>query len=231
MKNIIAIVPAAGVGKRLGLKQAKPYLLIDGKPLLIYCLEVLENSNRIKKIILVTEKNNLAKAARIVRRFGIGKVSAIVAGGKTRSESVRNGLKAINENADFVIIHDGARPFINKKLIDRCIDAVCKYKAVTCAVSCTSTIKAADQNLNVIETLDRNKLWQVQTPQAFSFSLIKAAFNQNKKRKMEFFDDASLVESMGQHVKIVKGLYNNIKITTKEDLLLAKAILRAGNRG
>jgi 2-C-methyl-D-erythritol 4-phosphate cytidylyltransferase len=227
MLKIAVIIPAAGTGQRLGYKTGKPYIKLNNKALLSYCLDVFEKTPAITEIIIVAEKDQLQRAKNLVKRYGLAKVKAIVCGGKTRSESVRNALEALDKNTDYVLIHDAARPFVNRKLIENCIQAVIKYKAIICAVPCAATIKSADKNLNVSATLDRNNLWQVQTPQAFSYQLIVRAYEKTKGKNIEFFDDASLVEKIPYKVKIIPGFNNNIKITTKEDLNLAKAIIKA----
>ncbi|MBU4304188.1 MAG: 2-C-methyl-D-erythritol 4-phosphate cytidylyltransferase [Candidatus Omnitrophica bacterium] len=226
MKNIVAIVPAAGSGKRLKLKQAKPYVCLDGKPLLAHTLQVLEKSRKIKAIIVVVEKMQLARARALVKKFGINKVTAIVAGGATRSESVLRALAAVAPDTEFVLIHDGARPFASVALIDRCIRAALRHKAVICAVPCAQTIKAVDKNLDVISTLERSVLWQVQTPQVFAYSLLTRAYEKYKKGKVSFFDDASLVEQLPYKVRVVPGTDTNIKITTLDDLKIARALLK-----
>ncbi len=234
MKNLSAIVPAAGSGVRMQSKTAKPYISLNNKPLLWYCLNALERSRKINNIIVVSERNSLKRAGNLIKKFNFKKVKAVVAGGATRSESVYNGLKAFDKAPDYVLIQDGARPFLNSKLIDACFSAAIKHKAVICAIPCSSTIKRADKNLHVISTLDRNSLWQVQTPQVFAYKLIRLAYENFNGNKAEAFDDASLVERLGHKVKIVSGTNMNIKITTRADLKIAKAILKLqgpGNRG
>ena len=137
----------------------------------------------------------------------------------------------LDEDTDYVLIHDGARPFLESRIIDKCLAEVIKHKAVICAVPCSSTIKQADKKLRVVSTLDRNSLWQVQTPQVFAYKLIRCAYGKIKDAKTGAFDDASLVERLGRKVKIILGSNLNIKITTQADLRLARAIIKAGIRG
>ncbi|MFH1093621.1 MAG: 2-C-methyl-D-erythritol 4-phosphate cytidylyltransferase [Candidatus Omnitrophota bacterium] len=228
MKKLSAIVPAAGTGARLQSRIAKPYISLNNKPLLWYCLNTLQKSGKVNDIIVISEKANVKRAENLIKKFKFKKVKAVVAGGATRSESVYNGLKALNENTDYVLIHDGARPFLDGKLIDMCFKAAIKHKAAICAVPCSSTIKQADKKLRVVATLDRNSLWQVQTPQIFAYKLLCCAYDCFKNKKTGAFDDASLVERLGRKVKIVPGTNINIKITTQEDLRLARAIVKAG---
>jgi 2-C-methyl-D-erythritol 4-phosphate cytidylyltransferase len=226
MLKIAVIIPAAGTGQRLGYKTGKPYIKLNNKALVSYCLDTFAETPAITEIIIAVEKTQLQRAKNLVKRQGISKIKAVICGGQTRSESVRNALNILDKNTDYVLIHDGARPFVSKKLIESCIQAVIKYKAVICAVPCTATIKSVDKNLNVMATLDRNSLWQVQTPQAFSYKLIMSAYEKINQKDIDFFDDASLVEQIPHKVKIVPGLNNNIKITTVEDLKLAKAMIK-----
>ena len=228
MKKLSAIVPAAGIGVRLQSKTAKPYISLNNKPLLWYCLNTLEKSGKINDIVLISEKANIKRAINLIKKFKFKKVKTVIAGGATRSASVYNGLKALDEDTDYVLIHDGARPFLDGSLIERCLAAVIKHKAVICAIPSSSTIKRADKNLRIISTLDRNRLWQVQTPQVFAYKLICCAHEKFKNKKNGAFDDAGLVEKLGGEVKIVLGSNMNIKITTKADLRLARAILKAG---
>ncbi|MCP4649157.1 MAG: 2-C-methyl-D-erythritol 4-phosphate cytidylyltransferase [PVC group bacterium] len=222
--KITAIVPAAGSGQRLGCKTPKPYLRLADKPLLAHTLSALQRSKLINEIIIAAEPQHIQRAKNVVRGFDILKVKAVIAGGCTRSESVRNGLNVLDKDTDFVLIHDAARPFISVDIIDKCIKAAIKNKAAVCAVRCSSTIKSADKLLNVTATLDRNKLWTVQTPQVFSYALLAKAYKKVALKKSGFFDDASLIEQMGHKVKIVEGSDLNIKITTKEDLKIAKLL-------
>ncbi|MCK4994364.1 MAG: 2-C-methyl-D-erythritol 4-phosphate cytidylyltransferase [Candidatus Omnitrophica bacterium] len=226
MKKLSAIVPAAGTGVRLKSKTAKPYISLNNKPLLWYCLKTLERSKKINDIIVLSEKANLKRTENLVKKFNFKKVKAVVAGGATRSASVYNGLMALDDDTDYVLIHDGARPFLSGELIDRCFSAAIKHKAVICGVPCSSTIKQVDKKLRVLSTLDRNSLWQVQTPQVFAYKLIRCAYESFRDKKAGAFDDASLVEKIGQKVKIVLGTNRNIKITNPEDLKIARAILK-----
>ncbi|MFH2146075.1 MAG: 2-C-methyl-D-erythritol 4-phosphate cytidylyltransferase [Candidatus Omnitrophota bacterium] len=224
MKTVLAIVAAAGSGNRLRKKIPKLYLKIGKKPLLAYSLLCLEHSKKIDQIIVVSARRYMKLTQRIVRDYNIAKVRKIVAGGKTRSESVNNGLKHVPPKTDLVLIHDGARPFISQKIIDTCIKTGLRYKAVICAVPCVSTIKSVDEQLKVITTLNRNMLWQVQTPQVFDYKVIKRAYQRVEGKKLSFSDDSALVEKLGHKVKVVFGSYLNMKITTPEDLKLARAI-------
>ena len=222
MKNV-AIVLAAGQGKRMKSKVQKQYLLIKEKPVLCYTLSAFENSSLISEIILVTGKDEIAYCQKeIVENYGFSKVQKIVAGGKERYHSVYEGIKAI-ETADYVFIHDGARPFVDGEMIARVCDAVAEHKACVVGMPVKDTIKIADDAGFAEQTPDRRKVWQIQTPQTFEYQLIKGAYEKLLEDEPEgITDDAMVVETMTDHkVKLVEGSYRNIKITTPEDLDIA----------
>lgn len=226
MKNV-AIVLAAGQGKRMNSKVQKQYLLIKEKPVLYYTLSAFENSPLISEIILVTGKEEVEYCRReIVEKYGFLKVHHIVPGGKERYHSVYEGLKAV-EQADYVLIHDGARPFVSEPMIERVCEAVSKCKACVVGMPVKDTIKIADEFGFAKETPDRRMVWQVQTPQTFDFALIKGAYEKMLQEEPEgITDDAMVVESMTEHrVKLIQGSYENIKITTPEDLYIAEALI------
>lgn len=222
MKNI-AIVLAAGQGKRMQSKVQKQFLLIKDKPVLFYTLRVFENSPVITDIILVTGKDEIEYCQKeIVDKYGFNKVRKIVAGGKERYHSVYEGLQAA-EDGDYVFIHDGARPFVDNEVIERAYLAVKEHQACVAAVPVKDTIKIADEEGFAAQTPDRKKVWQMQTPQTFEFHLIKDAYERLLLEEPEgITDDAMVVETMTDHkVKLVEGSYRNIKITTPEDLEIA----------
>lgn len=224
MKKNVAIVLAAGQGKRMKSKVQKQYLLIKDKPVLYYTLEAFEKSNLISEIVLVTGKEEIEYCRKeIVEKYGFGKVQKIIAGGKERYHSVYNGILAIKE-ADYVFIHDGARPFVDEAMIQRVYDAVEVHQACVAGMPVKDTIKIADEEGCAAQTPDRRKVWQVQTPQTFSYSLIKEAYEKLMEKEPEgITDDAMVVETMTDHrVKLVEGSYQNIKITTPEDLEIAE---------
>jgi len=230
MIKVSAIVPAAGSGIRLKSKVAKPLVVLNGKPLLWYTLRALEASPRITDIIVVAEKKLTGRIEKMLKKFRFKKIKAVTAGGSTRSESVSNGLACVEEDADFILIHDGARPFLSFSIIERCLKQALKKKAVVTAVPCTSTIKKVDSNHKIISTLERDLLWEVQTPQVFAAELLRRAYINFKKEGRGYFDDASLVEKLSHNVHVAPGARTNIKITTQDDLKLAKAILKTVNR-
>jgi len=222
--KVQAVVPAAGVGERLGSDVTKPFVLLKGVPLIVYALKVLQKSVEIDSVILVGNKDRISELEKICRDHQLTKVARIIVGGETRRESVSNALSAVDEDTEYVLIHDAARPLMTAQIIRDGIRACQKYKAVTAAVPVTSTIKRVDPaDQTVVETLDRSSLWEVQTPQIFEKGLIVSAHEESDDAGAS--DDALLVERMGHKVKIFSGDYRNVKVTTPEDLKIAEAFL------
>lgn len=229
--HITAIVLAAGKGLRLKTKASKPLIKINSHPLIVYCLNTLSKHPDIKDIIVVANRKNLKDISHQIRRYRIGKVKDIVLGGRLRRVSVMNGLRAVDKRCNFVLIHDGVRPFIDKKIISSAIKTAKRYGAAITAVPVKATIKSVGRRPSSVahdfivkETLKREKLWEVQTPQVFRRDLILQAYK--KFGNTDVTDDASLVEKLGKKVRIVEGSYFNIKITTPEDLVLAESIAK-----
>ena len=225
-----AIVLAAGQGKRMGTKVQKQYLEIDGKPVLYYSLKAFEDSNLIDEIILVVGENQKEYCEKeIVSTYEITKVKKIVQGGAERYHSVWNGLQEIEDG--YVLIHDGARPFVNEEMVQRVYDEVLLYKACVVGMPVKDTIKIADVEGYVDATPERSLLWQVQTPQVFQTSLIKEAYKKMMQSDtIKATDDAMVVEQMlGGKVKLVLGSYEKIKITTPEDLEIAEIFVKKIN--
>lgn len=231
MGKTVAIVLAAGRGKRMQSDVAKQYLLVRNKPVLYYSLKAFQDS-LVDEIILVTAESEIAYCKdEIVEKYEFSKVSQIVAGGKERYHSVHNGLKAC-EDADIVLIHDGARPFVDDAIIARNINTVKEYDACVTGMPVKDTIKIADTEGFVQETPRRDLIWAIQTPQTFRYDLIKNAYDtflNNEEVNCKSYnvtDDAMVAELFGGlKVKLVEGSYNNVKITTPEDMVLAEAIL------
>lgn len=226
-ERVAAIVLAAGSGKRMNTKVHKQYLLIEEKPVLYYSLKAFEESE-VQEIVLVVGAGETEYCKReIVQRYGFTKIRAIVAGGKERYHSVYEGLKAA-ESPEYVLIHDGARPFLTQDIIKRTLCAVRKHGACAAGMPVKDTIKIADEGQFAKETPRRSDVWMIQTPQAFSFPLIFDAYTKLLKEETpEVTDDAMAVEKMTDYrVKLVEGSYRNIKITTPEDLLVADVYLQ-----
>lgn len=219
-----AIILAAGQGKRMNSSVQKQFLVLQGKPLLYYSLECFQKSEEIDDIILVTGKECIDFCKKeIIGLYGFTKVSAVVSGGKERYDSVYAGLCAC-KNTDYVFIHDGARPFVTEEILKRTKEAVLKFQACVVGMPSKDTVKIADENGMVEETPKRSRVWSIQTPQAFSYDLIKKAHECARAHCMdEITDDAMVIEAYTQvPVRLVKGSYENIKITTPDDLLVAE---------
>lgn len=218
-----AIVLSAGQGKRMGTKIQKQYLEIEGKPVLYYSLRTFEQSPLIDEIILVVGENQKEYCENeIVSKYHISKVKKIVQGGAERYHSVWNGLQEVTGDG-YVFIHDGARPFITEEILNRVYKEVVEGKACVLGMPVKDTIKIADLEGYAERTPDRNLLWMIQTPQVFEAALIKEAYGQlMQQENIQVTDDAMVVEQMlGRRVKLVEGSYENIKITTPEDLQIA----------
>lgn len=218
-----AIVLAAGSGKRMNSKVHKQYLLLKGRPVLYYSLKAFEDSP-IDDIILVVGAGEIDFCRKeIVEQYGFEKVRAIVEGGKERYHSVYEGLKVAGAT-DYVLIHDGARPFVSQPIIERTLEAVYEYKACVVGMPVKDTIKIVDEDTFAKETPNRSTVWMVQTPQAFAYSLVYDAYTRMlADEDAAITDDAMVVERMTDYkVKLIEGSYQNIKITTPEDLDVAE---------
>lgn len=227
-KKCTAIVLAAGQGKRMGTKVQKQYLEIDGKPVLYYSLHAFEQSEIIDEIILVVAENQSEYCKdEIVSKYGISKVKKIVQGGAERYHSVWNGLQEVDDEG-YVFIHDGARPFVDEEILTRAYKDVQKCKACVIGMPVKDTIKLADRDGFVNETPERSLLWMIQTPQVFESGLVKKAYALLMEQKsIQVTDDAMVVEQMlGHKVKLTEGSYENIKITTPEDLDIAEIFVK-----
>lgn len=227
MKNI-AIILAAGKGKRMKADKNKQFLQIKGKPILYHTLNAFSFCNEIDEIVLVAAKEEIDYCKKeIVKKYNFNKVKYIVEGGKERQDSVLNGLLAIeNSDCDIVLIHDGARPFVNNNIIENCISYSKKYGATACGVNVKDTIKIKDKNNFSIDTPNRESLFAVQTPQGFKYNLILDCHKKIKELKLIVTDDTMVVEKFNNKVFLYEGSYNNIKITTPEDLILGENLIK-----
>jgi 2-C-methyl-D-erythritol 4-phosphate cytidylyltransferase len=225
--KVTAVVPAAGRGRRMNAGVSKPYIMLGGRPILAHVLSRLNDSPQIDEIILVTDRANLEKARiEIVKRYELVKVKKIISGGLERTDSVRKAISVISSDTDIVLIHDGVRPFVAEKTIRKSIDAATEFGAAIVAVPVNSTIKSADDGMFVECTFHRDRLWEVQTPQAFKREIIEEAYQRQAISRGPATDDAVLVEHMGHKVKLVVGERENIKVTTPVDLLYAEYLLK-----
>ena len=222
-----AIVLAAGRGRRMNSSIQKQFLELQGKPVVYQSLDCFQNSPLIEKIVLVTGKDSLSYCKKeIVDRYHFTKVTEIVPGGKERYDSIYAGLLAC-ENTDFVFIHDGARPFITEEILQRGFQGVKKTGACVVGMPSKDTVKIADHRNCIQETPDRSKIWTIQTPQIFSYTIIRSAYESIRKKDMSNITDDAMVAEQESDVQIqlTEGSYRNIKITTPEDLLIAEAFL------
>ncbi|UCH11985.1 MAG: 2-C-methyl-D-erythritol 4-phosphate cytidylyltransferase [Candidatus Omnitrophota bacterium] len=225
-KKVTAIIAAGGSGKRMGFAMPKPFVKIAGRPLLFYSLDVFEKSNLIDSVVLVVARSCLKKTKGPLKKESYKKLSTIVMGGSTRARSVYNGLCACR-NSDIVLIHDVARPLLKQALIKRCVHSARKGINSLAAVPAKATIKNINlKNKYILSTPERSSLWEAQTPQVFDKKVLVKAYAKLGNKAWKFKDDASLVEACGGKVKVIQGDYSNIKITTKEDLRIAAALLR-----
>lgn len=221
---VTAIIVAAGKGSRMNINYNKQYIKIREKEVLAYTLEVFQKNINVDNIILVAHESEIDFCKNeIVKKYKISKVKDVISGGETRQESVYNGLNSCKKS-DIVVIHDGARPFLNGKYIDESIYLAKKKKTAVLAVKVKDTIKVG-RNGKFINTLNRDSLYSVQTPQTFDYSLILDAHEKSIANGFVGTDDSSLVENLGYEVNIVEGDYFNIKITTKEDVYIGEAII------
>lgn len=223
MEHYTAVVLAGGSGKRMNSEIHKQYLLLRGKPVLYYSLKAFEESG-VSDIVLVVGAGEVAYCREeIIEKYGISKVRSVVEGGKERYHSVYEGLKA-SEGADYVLIHDGARPLVDHDIIRRSMEAVAAHQACAAGMPVKDTIKIVDEAGYAKETPDRSLVWQVQTPQTFSYPLIRDAYETMfLEQSCSVTDDAMVLEKMTGHpVKLIEGSYRNIKITTPEDLAAAE---------
>jgi len=222
------IIVAAGRGTRMEMDKNKQYIEVCGVPILARTLQCFENCRLIDEIILVVNEHDIFYCKQnIVDEYGFKKVKTIAAGGKERQDSVFNGLREVSSGTDIVLIHDGARPFVTEESIAGSVYAALEYGASCAAVPVKDTIKQADENGFIDKTLERQLLWSIQTPQTFRYGLIMEAHGKALKSGFRGTDDAVLVELLGTRVRLVMGSYNNIKITTREDLTLAEHIVKA----
>ncbi|WP_341472796.1 2-C-methyl-D-erythritol 4-phosphate cytidylyltransferase [Anaerophilus nitritogenes] len=228
---ISVIIAAAGQGKRMNQNVNKQYINLLGKPILVHTLEVFEKSNFIDEIIVVTHPQEMNYCTKnIISFYNFKKVKKVISGGAERQDSIYNGLQEIDEKSSIVVIHDGARPFIKQENILQSIYEAIKYKAVGVGVPVKDTIKVVDEDQIIESTPNRKFLWAIQTPQVFCHDLLIKAHKKAMQDQYIGTDDTVLVERMGQNVKMLMGSYENIKITTPEDLYIGEAILKRRNK-
>lgn len=223
--NSVVIV-SAGRGSRMKADINKQFLKIGNKEVIAHTIDKFYNNKNIGEIIIVVREDEREFfQGNIIDKYGYENIK-IAFGGKERQDSVYNGLKEVGQNCETVLIHDGARPFVTNEIIEKSIKCAKEYKCAIVGVPVKDTIKIVDKNNEVCDTPNRSTLWSIQTPQVFDYSLIIKAHEKAKYDKYYGTDDSMLMEYLGYNVKVVEGSYNNIKITTPEDLKIAEEILR-----
>lgn len=231
MEKVITIVPAAGLGSRLGLGKNKAFADVGGLPLLVQCLRMLADTGCVSKVIAVVRPQEVVEAETLLTEYQTEYYPRlpfiVVAGGKERQDSVANALAVVTESDGFIAVHDGARPFAGKEVFERVLQAAAGSDAAIAAVPVKDTIKVVDENSFVQATPVRSTLRAVQTPQIFKISVLKQAYELLQKQPENVTDDASLVERLGIAVTVAEGSYENIKVTTPEDLLLAENLCKS----
>ena len=224
MKDVTveAVIVAAGSSTRMGVP--KQFILLDGKPVILHTLTAFERCNVIKSIVVVAREQDRARLWELAKTAGIRKLKEIVCGGNTRQQSVYNGVSVCK--ADYIAIHDGARPFITPQTIEKVVQAAVEHGAATAAARTKDTIKIADAQGMVVSTPERASLWNVQTPQIFKRDIYERAWENSQQLKLDVTDDCQLIEALSLPVKLVESPYTNMKITTPEDVLFAEGLLK-----
>jgi len=223
----VAIIPAGGAGKRLKSHIAKQYLLLDSLPVLVHTVKAFQESDAIDEIIMAVPPDDLVCIRQdLIETYALSKVTGVVAGGNERQDSVKNCLTAIDDQCDLVVIHDAVRPFVTEELIGRVIRTAAATGAAVAGVKVKDTVKAVKPDNIISATVPRDNLWLTQTPQAFQFDILKEAYRRAGEEKFFGTDDASLVERMGKEVTMVESSYENIKITTNDDMSIADALMK-----
>ena len=225
MHYTAAIVPAAGQGLRMGSGTRKQFLLLDAEPIIVRTLRILAACRQIDEIYLVAPATEIETCREYIRRYELRKISMVLAGGRQRQDSVANGLARLPERVQWVLVHDGVRPLVSRQTINRVIRAARQTGAAVAGLPLKETVKRLGPRGLVSQTLERSKLWSIQTPQVFRHEDLKRAFRQARRDGFYATDEAALLERLSQPVKVVRGNPENIKITTPEDLLIARALL------
>jgi 2-C-methyl-D-erythritol 4-phosphate cytidylyltransferase len=226
-KRVAALIPAAGRGLRMGGTIPKPYLHLGAREILARALDVFEACTAIDEVWIIAAPEHVTFCQQtIVERYGFRKVKGVVPGGTTRQESVWHGLQHLGDSVDLVVVHDGVRPFVTDAILRQTLSHAVRYGAAITAVPVQDTLKRVSEAGDVEATVARDRLWRVQTPQAFQRSLLQAAFLHAWDQGIIATDEAALLESLGKVVKVVRGIESNIKVTTPDDLLFAENVIR-----
>ena len=224
--DVSVIMPAAGLSLRMGANVRKPFIMIGEKPIFFYTLEKFSKLERVKEIIfVVNEKDRSTVIEKWTDELKAYKVTKVVTGGERRQDSIYNGLSHLDPDTEVILIHDAVRPLVKNDEIEAVIKSAEEKGAAIVASPMKLTVKKVDSNLEIVETVPRHDLWMAQTPQGFKRDMLVNAYDKIKDTNEEFTDDAEVVEKAGHTVGIVSGSYDNIKITTREDLKLAELLL------
>jgi 2-C-methyl-D-erythritol 4-phosphate cytidylyltransferase len=227
--KVAAIIAAAGLGVRMQQDTPKTYLHLAGKPILIHTLEVFERVSEVHEVLVVVHPEDLVFCQEeVINAYPLKKVLRLVPGGKERQDSVYNALKVLRKEADeldVVLVHDGVRPLVGQAQVRKVVAAARRHGGAILGIPCQDTLKRVNSKGEVVATVDRQKLWQVQTPQAFRAALLWRAYQEAMERGFYATDEAALVEALGETVVVVPGTPLNLKITTPDDLKMAEAIL------
>lgn len=227
--KVNAIIPAAGQGTRMGGPVPKQFLLLHGKPVLRYTLDVFEKCGVVESVVLVMPEKDVAVGR--ADWLGRGIVRDVIAGGVQRQDSVYNGFKSLPSDTEIVVVHDGVRPFLTPEMIRETVSSASLHGAAITAIPVSDTIKQVTGQGVVARTVDRNGLWRVQTPQAFRYGVLREAFENACAKSFYGTDEGALVEFLGKEVRVVAGSELNLKITRPEDLILGDCIARAHYSG
>ncbi len=227
MSKVTALIPAAGMGRRMGRAVAKQFLPLGDKPMLAHTLLAFQRSSLVDEIIPILSDEDMETCLKdIIEHYHITKVKTLVVGGRERQDSVYNGIQKLENDASVVLVHDGVRPFVTNAMIEETAELAEKGECVAVGVPLKDTVKEVGADGIVRSTLDRSRLWAIQTPQAFPAKTLRRVYEESYAHKMYGTDDATLAERAGIKVRVIMGSYDNIKITTPEDLLLAEEILK-----
>lgn len=225
MSFTAAIIPAAGSGSRMGLDHPKQYHLLGGVPILVHTVRVFVSSSSVDRIVVVVPPDRVVSTSTLLTEYDLaGDTLEVIGGGRRRQDSVKAGLDSLDSDVDIVLVHDGARPLLSHELITRCCDAASRYGAAIAAVPVKDTLKKGAADNRILHTVDREGLWQAQTPQAARLSLLLDAYKLAGERDVT--DEASLLELAGTAVQLVEGSETNIKITRPDDLIIAEKIMQ-----
>lgn len=225
--KISAIIPAAGLGVRMGKSVRKQFLRLNGKSILRHTIDAFEKCGMFASLVLVAPAEDIEAASEECSDIRV--VSRVVAGGEKRQDSVFEGLKALDADVDIVVVHDGVRPFVSRRMLRQSVDAAREFGAAVTAIPVSDTVKRVNPQGFVDHAVDRDGLWRIQTPQAFQYSLLRQAMEKAAADSYYGTDEGSLIEYIGKAVKIINGSELNIKITKPEDLILGETIAAAGN--